>query len=129
MWTGTRRTVSIMAAMVAAAALVSAACAAPQPPSHRPAAGPKVAGPKVAGPRVARSHSPKFRPARGAAAVDAKRIGAMVGKECTGRADMPRNEHQWVVLCSNGKTFVVEPSTPPVECSLAGTGPEPACFP
>ncbi len=124
MWTGARRTVSIMAAVVAAAGLVSAACAAPQPPQHRPAAGPKVAGS-----RVARGHSPKFRPARGAAAADAKRVGAMVGKACTGRADMPRNEHQWVVLCSNGKTFVVEPSAPPVECSLAGTGPEPACFP
>jgi hypothetical protein len=48
---------------------------------------------------------------------------------------MQRNEHQWVVLCSNGKSYVVEPAaphqaaSPPVECSLAGTGPEPACFP
>ena len=76
-----------------------------------------------------------FRPARGAAAADAKRLGALVGKDCTGRADMQRNERQWVVLCSNGKSFVVEPAvahqpvTPPVECSLAVTGPEPACFP
>ena len=67
------------------------------------------------------------------AAQDAARLGGLVGNGCTGRADMQRNDHQWIVLCSNGKTFVVE--TPPqagaapVECSLAGTGPEPACFP
>jgi hypothetical protein len=48
---------------------------------------------------------------------------------------MQRNEHQWIVLCSNGKTFVVEspapkqPAAPAVECSLAGTGPAPPCFP
>src|SRR4029077_17917862 len=71
---------------------------------------------------AARGHAPTFRPARGAAAADAKRLGALVGKDCAGRADMQRNERQWVVLCSNGKSFVVEPAaahqpvTPPVEC-------------
>ncbi len=135
MWTHARRTLTIMLATAAACGLISAACAAPETGPHRPAAKPRVAHPAVAHPAEARGHGPKFRPARGAAAADARRLGALVGKECTGRAEMPRNEHEWVVLCSNGKTFVVEPAVahqavpPPVECSLAGTGPEPACFP
>jgi hypothetical protein len=76
----------------------------------------------------------KFRGSRTAAAREAAQLGALVGNGCNGRADMPRNEHQWVVLCSNGKTYVVEtPSpqrtaAPAVECSLAGAGPQPACF-
>ena len=122
---GIRRTVSIIFAVAAACGVISAAGAAPQSSARKPTAAPKDA----------KGHASKFRPARGAAAADAKRLGALVGKECTGRADMQRNEHQWVVLCSNGKSYVVEPpaarqaATPPVECSLAGTGPEPACFP
>ena len=124
MGTGARRTVSMIFAVAAACGL-AVAMAAPQSPPHKP----------TAAPSHAKGHAPKFRPPRGAAAADAKRLGALVGKECTGRADMQRNEHQWVVLCSNGKSYVVEPAaprqaaTPPVECSLAGTGPEPACFP
>ena len=135
MWTGARRTVTSILAMVAACAFIPVACAAPEPAPQRRAAKPKDAKPAPARPAEAQGHGPKFRPARGAAAADAKRIGALVGKDCTGRADMQRNEHQWVVLCSNCRTFVVEPpaphqaATPPVECSLAGTGPEPACFP
>ncbi len=75
---------------------------------------------------------PKFRPSRPAAA-EARRLGAMVGQGCNGKADIARSEHQWVVLCSNGKTFLVDtpagqPGTRAVECSLAGTGPQPACF-
>ena len=121
MWTDARRTVPVIFAVAAACGL-AAASAAP----HKPT---------TAAANHAKGHAPKFRPPRGAAAADAKRLGALVGKECTGRADMQRNEHQWVVLCSNGKSFVVEPGaphqagTPPVECSLAGIGPEPACFP
>jgi hypothetical protein len=139
MWTGARRTVKIMLATAAACGFISMACAAPEQGPRRPAAKPKDARAAPTHPaqvRPAQVHGrPKFRPARGAAAADAKRLGALVGKECTGRADMQRNEHQWVVLCSTGKTFVVEPAaahqaaTPPLECSLAGTGPEPACFP
>jgi hypothetical protein len=74
------------------------------------------------------SRRPIFRGSR-AAAQEAARLGAAV-KGCNGKADMQRNEHQWVVLCSNGKTYVVEtpPGAPAAECSLAGTGPEPACF-
>jgi hypothetical protein len=107
------------------------------PHTHARAAQPKpntVTQPSTRAP-VAHGHAPQFRAPRGAAAAEAKRLGVLAGKECTGRADMQRNEHQWVVLCSNGKTFVVEPAAakqaapPPVECSLAGTGPEPACFP
>jgi hypothetical protein len=133
MWTGARRAATIIFATAAACGFITAACAAPEP--HKPAAKPKDTKAAPARPAEARGHGPKFRPARGAAAADAKRLGALVGKECTGRADMQRNEHQWVVLCSNGKSYVVEPAaahqaaTPPVECSLAGTGPEPACFP
>ena len=79
-------------------------------------------------------HRPKFRPARGAAAQDAARLGALVGRECHGKANLPRNDHESVVLCSNGKTFVVQTAaphtaaTPATECSLAGTGPQPPCF-
>jgi hypothetical protein len=145
MWTGVRRTAAIIFVATAVCGLASAGWATPETGPRKPAAKPKDAKPKDAKPAPARpaqarpaeahGHGPKFRPARGAAAADAKRIGALVGKECTGRADMQRNEHQWVVLCSNGKTYVVEPAaphpaaSPPIECSLAGTGPEPACFP
>jgi hypothetical protein len=109
-----------------------------------------LAGPAFAAPpnspaqypsqRVASSHRsasalrPKFRPPRGAAAQDAARLGALVGKECRGKAGLPRNDHESVVLCSNGKTFVVATpvphaaATPATECSLAGTGPQPPCF-
>jgi hypothetical protein len=122
-------------AAAAVCGLVAAGWAAPESPPRKPAAKPKDAKAAPARPTEAHGHPPKFRPPRGAAAADAKRLGALVGKECTGRADMPRNERQWVVLCTNGRTFVVEPvaphqpAPPPVECSLAGTGPEPACFP
>ena len=115
---------------------LSAALAATAHTHARPAQPkPKAAMQPSAHAPVANGHAVKFRPARGAAAAEAKRLGALVGKECTGRADMQRNEHEWVVLCSNGRTFVVEPAAakqaapPPSECSLAGTGPEPACFP
>jgi hypothetical protein len=103
--------------------------ARPAQPKPKPAMQPSAHAP------VANSRALKFRPPRGAAAAEAKGLGALVGKDCTGRADMQRNERQWVVLCSNGRTFVVEPAAskqaapPPIECSLAGTGPEPACFP
>jgi len=92
----------------------------------------------VASPHRPAAHTlrrPKFRPARGAAAQDAARLGALVGKECRGKAGMPRNDHEWVVLCSNGKTFVVatpvphQAATPAIECSLGGTGPQPPCYP
>ena len=138
--TRARRAMTTLAALAAACSLVAAAWAAPE----RKPAKPKDTKAAVAhrGPvqgtdahtTTAHGHT-TFRPSRGAAAADAKRIGALVGKECTGRAEMQRNEHQWVVLCSNGKTFVVEPAAAhqpavaPVECSLAGIGPEPACFP
>jgi len=144
MWIGARRTMAILVAIAVVCILVAAASAAPESTARRHGPKPKdtKAAPAQRGPAqgtdahttTAHGHT-TFRPSRGAAAADAKRVGALVGKECTGRAEMPRNEHQWVVLCSNGKTFVVEPAaahqpaTPPVECSLAGTGPEPACFP
>jgi hypothetical protein len=135
MWTGARRTATMIFALVVACGSISVAGAAPERTPHRPAAKPREAKAVPAHPSVTRGHAPRFRPTRGAAAADAKRLGALVGKECTGRADMQRNEHQWVVLCSNGKTFVVEPAAPhqaappPVECSLAGDGTEQACFP
>lgn len=78
------------------------------------------------------SRAMRFRPRR-AAAEEARRLGAAVGQGCHGKADMARNDHEWVVLCSNGKTYVVEMptehvGTPAAECSLAGIGPQPACF-
>ena len=135
MSTGARRMRSTVLAVAGACCVIAAAWAAPQSPAHRTAAPHKDAKGAPTHAPVAHGHAPQFRPPRGAAAAEAKRLGALVGKDCTGRADMQRNEHQWVVLCSNGRTFVVEPAAskqaapPPVECSLAGTGPEPACFP
>ena len=82
---------------------------------------------------AAAKHRPTFRPTR-AAAQEAARLGTAVGNGCNGRADIQRNDHEWVVLCSNGKTYVLEMSATPhsgapaTQCSLAGTGPEPACF-
>ncbi|HUI95675.1 MAG TPA: hypothetical protein VLX44_07980 [Xanthobacteraceae bacterium] len=84
------------------------------------------------GPTHADRHN-RFRPGRTAAAAEARRLGAAVGQHCNGKADMARNDHEWVVLCSNGKTYVVDEKaqhagTPAAECSLAGIGPQPACF-
>jgi len=83
-------------------------------------------------PSARRLRRPTFRPSRGAAAQEAARLGAAIGNDCHGKADMQRSDQKWVVLCSNGKTYVVEspprPDAPALECSLAGTGPEPACF-
>lgn len=96
---------------------------------HGPATKPNPAGPHSA----AKAHRPTFRPTR-AAAQEAKQLGAAVGNGCNGKADIQRNDHEWVVLCSNGKTYVIETpsgpraSTPATECSLAGIGPAPACF-
>jgi hypothetical protein len=75
----------------------------------------------------------RFRPGRTAAAEEARRFGAAAGQGCKGKADLARNDHEWVVLCSNGKTYVVDGSAqhagaPAAECSLAGIGPQPACF-
>ena len=145
---GTRSVASIILGIVLACMVMPDAQAAVRKHAPRSAAAkptavkPKVASPKVSKPdesaqkqgSAARGHQLKFRPARTAARADAARLGALVGNGCTGRADMQRNEHQWIVLCSNGKTFVVEsptpkPATPAVECSLAGTGPAPPCFP
>ena len=80
-------------------------------------------------PRVA---SQRFRP------VDVStRISALQDRPSRAadrKADIQRNDHEWVVLCSNGKTYVIETpsgprtSAPATECSLAGIGPAPACF-
>jgi hypothetical protein len=79
----------------------SGLAAAPNAPTRYPA--------QHATPSDRSAHRPKFRPERGAAAQDAARLGALAGKECRGRAGLPRNDHEWVVLCSNGKAFVVAP--------------------
>jgi hypothetical protein len=150
MWTGTRRQLSITFAMAAACSVLAASWAAAEALQHRvaphpkdaraaPAHAPAARAPATHAPQAHRAaerrHGPTFRPSRGAAAADARRLGALVGKECTGRAELQRGEREWVVLCSNGKTFVVEPAaphqaaSPPIACSLAGTGSEPACFP
>jgi hypothetical protein len=72
------------------------------------------------------------RSSRNAAAQEAARLGTAVGQACNGRASMQRDDQRWVVLCSNGKTYLVgvpqTPGAPAVECSLAGNGPFPGCF-
>jgi hypothetical protein len=118
--------------LTAAIVLGVAAAYAGTPPAADAATRHRVTSAKHSATRHATSRRPIFRGARGSAAQEAARLGAAVGNGCSGRADMQRNDHQWVVLCSNGKTFVVEmppkPDAPPVECSLAGIGPGPACF-
>jgi hypothetical protein len=120
-----RRLFIMLGIALASAGLAAAASAATRNPPHRIASANRHGASTLA--------RPKFRPARGVAAQDAARLGALVGTECRGKADMPRNDHEWVVLCSNGKTFVVDTphqaGTQAIECSLAGTGPQPACYP
>ena len=93
---------------------------------HRGANSASLHRPGARGSRARRSSS------RHAAAQEAARLGSAVGQACTGKASMQRDEHRWVVLCSNGKTYLVDvPQTagaPAVECSLAGNGPQPGCF-
>lgn len=112
-------------------ALPVAAGAVPAPGTSQPPAATSGAAPGSRAHPAKRART-KFRPSR-AAAGEARRLGAIVGQGCNGKADIQRNEHQWIVLCSNGKTYVVEPQAggptqPPVECALAGGGPGPACF-
>jgi hypothetical protein len=120
----------VLGVAVAGAAIPLTAGAATRHRSAKTAsAGPHAArgSTRHAGARTSRR--PIFRGSR-AAAQEAARLGAAVGNGCKGKADMQRNEHEWVVLCSNGKTYVVEmpPGAPATECSLAGIGPQPACF-
>jgi hypothetical protein len=93
---------------------------------HRGASGASVHRPGARGSRTRRSAS------RNSAAQEAARLGTAVGQACNGKASMQRDERRWVVLCSNGKTYLVDvpqnPGAPAVECSLAGSGPFPGCF-
>jgi len=109
-------------ALLAAASMTAAA-------RHTPVQG---ATARHGGPTHTARHI-RFRPGRTAAAEEARRFGAAAGQGCKGKADLARNDHEWVVLCSNGKTYVVDGSAqhadaPAAECSLAGIGPQPACF-
>ncbi len=123
-----RRTASIILALVLASVALPAAAARRAPPRHAPA------GPSSASPHPRQAKRPVFRPARTTAAAEARRLGEAVGQGCKGRADIARGEHEWVVLCSNGKTYVLDmtpaqhAAAPATECSLAGIGPQPACF-
>jgi hypothetical protein len=97
------------------------------PPAHKA----RKAAPRTA---AGATRAKMMRASRGSARQEAGRLGAVVGNGCDGRAAMQRNERQWVVLCSNGKTYVVEPPSPqasgapPSECSLSAKDGEPACF-
>jgi hypothetical protein len=123
----TSRATAILLGAALACGGLAAASAAAKPPvkdGHATSKSPRTA-------RTPGGSRLKFRPSRVAAAQEASRFGALVSG-CSGRADMERDDHKWIVLCSNGKTYVVEPppqAGTPVECSLAGNGPEPACFP
>src|SRR5438477_10964283 len=83
--------------------------------------------------RSAKAARAKPRRSRGTAAQEAAKLGALIG-HCEGKAAMQRNERQWVVLCSNGKAYVVEPpgphvaGAPPFECSLGGPATGQPCF-
>jgi hypothetical protein len=133
------RTVSTIVAIACIAVLalvslgVSIASAAPVAPSTKGAAA-KPNGAKGATPHGPRSAAAKPHGPRSSASQEAARLGTAVGHDCNGRAAMQRDERQWVVLCSNGKTYVVEspavpgPGAPATPCSLAGSGPEPPCF-
>ena len=129
------RTVSslVVIACVAIVSLgLSIASAAPAQSTKGAAAKPN--GAKGAAPRGPRSAAAKPHGPRSNASQEAARLGTAVGRDCNGRAAMQRGERQWVVLCSNGKTYVVEtpavagPGAPATQCSLAGSGPEPPCF-
>jgi hypothetical protein len=141
-----RRTAVILLGLAIAGTDATAATSAPAAKRHGPAVhgaaahrpeahGPEAHGPAAANPRAAKGagalRRPTFRAPRFAAAQEAARLGTTIGNGCNGKADIQRNERQWVVLCSNGKSYLVDvppAGTPAVECSLAGTGPGPACF-
>jgi hypothetical protein len=128
-WTGAT-VVGLVLASIGLATTVAAARPHPARAGHTKAADSHRAT-RHAGVGGRGLHRPTFRPAsRMAAAREAAQLGGAVGNGCKGKADMQRDEHQWVVLCSNGKTYLVGmPATAPaVQCSLAGIGPEPACF-
>ena len=125
-----RRFVLIILATAVACMGVPAASGQPHKKNatakHRGANSASLHRPGARGSRAKRSSS------RHAAAQEAARLGSAVGQACTGKASMQRDEHRWVVLCSNGKTYLVDvpqtPGAPAVECSLAGNGPQPGCF-
>ncbi len=123
-----RRTASITLALALASVALPAAAARKAPTKHTPS------GLSTAEAHPGHAKHPVFRPAQTNAAAEARRLGEAVGRSCKGKADIARGEHEWVVLCSNGKTYVVDTTpaqhaaAPATECSLAGIGPEPACF-
>jgi hypothetical protein len=132
-WTGLMRTIARLTVSFIGLALVSGSLPLATAAQHEVSrTGAKTA--KGAHHTTAKGTRPVFRPSRVAAAQEAARLGALVGNECRGKADLQRNDRQWVVLCSSGKTYVVEPlgqpgAAPATECSLAGTGPQPPCLP
>jgi hypothetical protein len=125
-----RRSISVIVGMAVACMGASAASGQPQKKhvtaKHRGAIGAATRKPGAKGLRAKRSSS------RNSAAQEAARFGTAVGQACNGKASMQRDERRWVVLCANGKTYLVDvpqnPGAPAVECSLAGNGPYPGCF-
>jgi hypothetical protein len=124
------RSVSIILGILAIACFaMPRAGAAPAAPKSAAA---KPHGPRAALPRAHQSLTARAHGSKSSATQEAARFGAAVGHDCNGRAAMQRDEGQWVVMCSNGKTYVVAappaPGAPATQCSLAGIGPEPPCF-
>ena len=124
-----RRSISVIVGIAVACMGASVASGLPHKKSatakHRATIGAATRKSGAKGSRAKRS-------SRNSAAQEAARLGTAVGQACKGKASMQRDEHRWVVLCSNGKTFLVDvpqnPGAPAVECSLAGNGPYPGCF-
>src|SRR3979490_832289 len=124
-----RRSISVIVGIAVACMGASVASGQPHKKSatakHRAAIGgaTRKAGAKGSGAK---------RSSRNSAAQEAARLGTAVGQACKGKASMQRDEHRWVVLCSNGKTYRVDGWQNPVSlgtvCLMAGNGPYPGCF-
>lgn len=122
-----------IASIVSVLAIIieSAGAAKAQPPQRSKHLTPQQSAIHGAMARGSRKARTKTRASRASAAREAARLGALVGGGCNGRAAMQRDEQQWVVLCSNGRTYLVDippRGAPAIECSLAANGREPACF-
>src|ERR1700730_18506785 len=121
-----RRSISVIVGIAVACMGATVASGQPHKKSatakHRAAVGAATRKPGAKGSRAKRS-------SRNSAAQEAARLRKAVGQAYKGKAARPREDRGWVVLSSNGKTYLVavpqNPGAPAIECSLAGNGPFP----